>query len=37
MTDPAEIRELFELLVSSGTIWHLQGSYQRAARDLGLI
>jgi hypothetical protein len=38
--DDEETIELFQHLVSTGTIWHLQGSYQRAAQALledGLI
>lgn len=32
-----EARELLERLRDSGTLFHLQGSYQRAARSLGVI
>ncbi len=32
-----EVEEFFAELVSSGTIWHLQGHYQRTAMALGLI
>lgn len=32
-----EARELLERLRDSGTLPHLQGSYQRAARALGVI
>jgi len=29
-----EVVELFRELIETGTIWHLQGSYQRAAQYL---
>ena len=38
--DDDEVIEFFQELVDSGTVWSLQGSYQRAARRLieaGLI
>lgn len=35
--DEVEEFAFFERLVASGDIYHLQGSYGRRARDLGLI
>lgn len=38
--DDEEVIDFFQELVDSGTVWSLQGSYQRAARRLieaGLI
>ena len=32
-----EVEEFFAELVSTGTIWHLQGHYQRTAMAMGLI
>ena len=32
-----EVEEFFAELVSRGTIWHLQGHYQRTAMAMGLI
>lgn len=31
---PAQVVELFQYLLDTGVIWHLQGSYQRAADQL---
>ena len=35
--DHDETLTLFEHLLDDGTLWHLQGAYQRAAIALGLI
>ena len=38
--DEDQIIEGFQMLLTSGTVWHLQGSYQRTAHNLinaGLI
>jgi hypothetical protein len=35
--DNEDTLTLFRYLVDRGTIWHLQGHYQRAAHAMGLI
>lgn len=32
--DHADTIDLFQHMINNGTVWHLQGSYQRTAYDL---